>query len=74
VSAYRDGKRDPALEAEHRDDRSPSDAGHLVMPDGSLVASGDPAFLNAAAPYVVAAHLAARDQCQGVFCSSPGAS
>jgi hypothetical protein len=46
----------------------------LVMPDGSLVASGDPAFLNAAAPYVVAAHLAARDQCQGVFCSSPGAS
>ncbi len=61
MSAYRDAHRDPALEAEHRghmpyDQR---DAGHLVMPDGSLVSSGDVAFLTAAAPYVYVAHLRA---------------
>jgi hypothetical protein len=59
VSQYRDAHRDPALEAEHRCDRSPRDAGHLVMPDGSLVSSGDGAFIVAAAPHVYAAHLRA---------------
>jgi hypothetical protein len=50
--------RDPALESEHRD-HQPKDAGHLVMPNGSLVSSADYAFLTAAAPYVLAAHLRA---------------
>ncbi len=53
--------RDPALEGEHQGDKpyDQRDAGHLVMPDGSLVSSGDVAFLTAAAPYVYAAHLRA---------------
>ena len=56
--------RDPALESEHQGHKpyDQRDAGHLVMPDGGLVSSGDPAFLTAAAPYVYAAHLAARGQ------------
>jgi hypothetical protein len=53
--------RDPALESEHRGwvDYSERDAGHLLMPDGSIVSSADYAFLTAAAPYVLAAHLRA---------------
>lgn len=53
--------RDPALEAEHQDHKpyDQRDAGHLVMPDGSIVSSADYAFLTAAAPYVLAAHLRA---------------
>lgn len=53
--------RDPALEAEHRNwvGYEEQDAGHLVMPDGSLVSSADVEFLTAAAPYVLAAHMAA---------------
>ncbi len=61
-SPYRDAKRDPALEAEHQGDKpyDQRDQSHLVMPDGSLVASGDPTFLTAAAPYVLALHMQAR--------------
>ncbi len=61
-SPYRDAKRDPALEAEHQGDKpyDQRDQSHLCMPDGSMVASGDPAFLTAAAPYVFALHLQAR--------------
>ena len=60
--SYHNLYRDPAIEAEHRDymPYDQRDAGHLVMPDGSLVSSGDYAFLTAAAPYVLAAHDAAR--------------
>lgn len=55
-------RRDPALEGEHQDHKpyDQRDAGHLVMPDGSLVSSSDHAFLTAAAPYVFAAHMRAR--------------
>lgn len=61
MSQYRDAHRDEALIAEHRDHvpYDQKDAGHLVMPDGSLVSSGDYAFLTAAAPYVYAAHVRA---------------
>ena len=48
-----------AIDSEHRD-AAPHDAGHLVMPNGSMVSSADYAFLTAAAPYVLALHLAAR--------------
>lgn len=57
MSQYRDAHRDPALEAEQQGHK-PS-PGHLCMPDGSVVSSGDGAFLTAAAPYVYAAHLRA---------------
>jgi hypothetical protein len=40
--------RDPAVEAERRLDRHPQTPGHVVMPNGSLVASLDPAFLASA--------------------------
>ena len=62
MSQYRNAHRDEALIAEHQGDKpyDQRDAGHLVMPDGSLVSSGDYAFLTAAAPYVLAAHLRAR--------------
>lgn len=57
--------RDPALEGEHRDHVAydERDAGHLVMPNGSLISSTDAAFLTAfltaCAPHVLAAHLRA---------------
>lgn len=53
--------RDPALESEHRPHVAydQKDAGHLVMPDGSLISSPDHAFLTACAPHVLAAHLRA---------------
>ena len=56
--------RDPALESEHQPHKpyDQKSAGHLLMPDGSIVSSADYAFLSAAAPYVYAAHLAARGQ------------
>lgn len=61
MAQYRDAHRDPALESEHRGhvEYDMRDAGHLVMPDGSLVSSGDRAFLTAAAPFVYAARVAA---------------
>ncbi len=61
MSQYRDAHRDPALEAEHQCHKpyDQKDAGHLIMPDGSVVSSGDYAFLTAAAPHVYAAHLRA---------------
>lgn len=61
MSHYRDAHRDPALQAEHQGHKpyDQQDAGSLVMPDGSVVASGDSAFLTAAAPHVFAAHLRA---------------
>ncbi len=62
MSQYRNAHRDEALIAEHQGDKpyDQKSAGSLVMPDGSLVSSGDYAFLTAAAPYVLAAHLRAR--------------
>lgn len=61
MAQYRDAHRDPALVAEHRGyvEYDQMDAGHLLMPDGSLVSSGDRAFLTACAPLVYAAHLRA---------------
>lgn len=46
--------RDPAVEAERRLDRHPQTPSHLVMPNGSLVASLDPDFLGGAGCLVLA--------------------
>ena len=59
--------RDPALESEYQPHKrgDQQSAGHLVMPDGSLISSTDYAFLTACAPHVLALHRQAK--------SSPGA-
>ena len=48
-------------ELEHRGDRDydAQDASHLIMPDGTLVASFHRGFLGAAGRHVLAAHLEA---------------
>lgn len=52
--------RNPALEAEHQPDKpyDQQDAGHLILPNGSILSSSDYAFMTAAAPHVLALHLA----------------
>ena len=54
--------RDPALDGEHRGHVAydAQNAGHLIMPDGSLISSTDHTFMTACAPHVLAAHMAAR--------------